>query len=78
MGSRYPELPGTWERKPAVLGDMLMQQSNGVGRGEVLGFWARVASLVSPCPALWLQRDLALSWGGLGVPRRWLWHMLKR
>ena len=48
MGSRYPELPGTWGRKPVVPGDMLMQQSNGAGRGEALGFWAQVASLSVP------------------------------
>lgn len=48
MGSRYPELPGTWGCKQVVLGDMLMQQSNRMGRGEVLGFWAQVASLSVP------------------------------
>lgn len=48
MGSRYPELPEMWGHKPVVLGDMLMQQSDGVGRGEVLGFWAQVASLSVP------------------------------
>lgn len=65
MGSRYTELPGTWGRKPVVLGDMLMQQSNGAGKGQVLGFWAQVASL--SVPALHLQWVKALSWGVRGA-----------
>jgi len=46
MGSRYPELPGVWGRKLVVLGDGLMQQSDGAGRG-ILGTGAIP---VSPCP----------------------------
>lgn len=76
MGSRYPELPGTWGHKPVVLGDMLMQQSNGMGRGEALGFWAQVASLpvlALTCGCSGMQHCP----GELGGPCHRLCHALK-
>lgn len=77
MGSRYPELPGMWEHRPVVLGDTMMQPSNGAGRGECWGFghgWHLHPSL--PCLVAAVGHSAVL--GGLRVPRHRLWHVLKR